>query len=108
MMGITKTHTLLSNAATVAAGGAVMPLGTKKTFHLTGTTSAGAGASTVGVEVSNDGVNFIEVDGLALTLGTVATSDSFYLDAPWKFVRGNVKTISGTDGAVTLIMGTEI
>ncbi len=101
-----KVTILLNEVITaVGEGGKVTPWSRKKTFQLIGWTSAGAGATTVGVQVSNDGTNWVEVDELALTLGTSVTSDTYEQDSTWKYVRGDVKTISGTDGTVTLFMG---
>ena len=110
-MGKVKDITLIDGAIATGAQASVSPLGTRRTFHATGFTSAGAGAATIGVEVSNDGTNFVEIDELSLTLGTTivaASQDVFAHDAAYKFVRGNVKTISGTDAEVTLTMGVQL
>lgn len=77
----------------------------KRTFQLYGTTSAGAGAAEVDIEVSNDNTNFIVLGTITLVLATTASSDGFAIDAPWQYVRGNVKSISGTNATVTLTMG---
>ena len=102
-----KTDTLLDGVIGTGAGTAKEPLGLKRTFQLTGFTSAGAGACSVNVEVSNDGTNFITLGNVGLTLGTSVTSDGFTSDAPWRYVRGNVVSISGTDGECTLTIGNE-
>ena len=106
-MSKVKTHTLLSVKTDTGAGDVIEPIASKRTFQLTGFTSAGAGTADVDVEVSNDGINFKSIDTLSLTLGTTVTSDLFTSDAPWKHVRGNVTTISGTDAEVTLTLGNE-
>lgn len=101
-----KTVTMLDDVTTTATGSAIkFPLGTRKTFHATGETSAGAGAATIGIEVSSDGTNYVEVDELSLTLGTTTTSDYYETEAAWLYMRGKVKTISGTDATVRLIAG---
>ena len=84
-----KTATLINAATSTGTGDKVTPWYAKRTFHAIGSTTAGSGASTIDVEVSNDGVNYIAVDTLSLTLGTTITSDSYVLDAAWKYVRGN-------------------
>lgn len=102
------TNALITDKITTGATDAVLPLGNIKTFHGFGNTSAGVGASTIDIEVSNDGTNFVVVDTLSLTLGTAVVSDSYANSDAWKYVRGNVKTISGTDAKVSLIMGLQI
>lgn len=76
----------------------------KATFQCVGSTTAGVGASTVTVQVSNDNTNWLTVGTVSLTLSTTETSDGFAMDAPWAFVRGNVTAISGTGGSVSLLM----
>jgi len=100
-----KVTTLIDAVTTTVTGAKVTPWSRKKTFQAIGSTTSGVGASTIGVEVSNDGTNWVEVDELALTLGTAVTSDTYEQDSTWKYVRGVVKTISGTGAAVTLYMG---
>jgi hypothetical protein len=79
----------------------------KRVFQATGTTSAGAGAATIVVEVSLTGTTneWITLGTITLTLGTTVTTDGFAMDAAWTYVRGNVTAISGTDATVNLYMG---
>lgn len=79
----------------------------KRVFQATGTTSAGAGAATIAVEVSETGADneWITLGTITLTLGTTVTTDGFASDAAWTYVRGNVTAISGTDATVNLYMG---
>lgn len=79
----------------------------KRVFQATGTTSAGAGAATITVEVSLTGTanEWITLGTITLTLGTTVTTDGFASDAAWTYVRGNVTAISGTDATVNLYMG---
>lgn len=102
-----KNHYLLTDATATGAGTAVQPLGVRRTYQAIGNTTAGAGASTIDIEVSNDGTNYVVVDTLSLTLATTVSSDSFESDKAWKYVRGNVKTISGTGAKVSLILGAD-
>lgn len=105
MFAQAKTVPLISGSIATVTGEKVSPWSAKKTFQAVGNTSAGVGASTIGIEVSNDGTNYVEVDELSLTLGTTVTSDTFALDAAWRYVRAVVKTISGTDATVSVYMG---
>lgn len=102
-----RTHTLLSGVIVTGDSSTSQPISSNKVFHLTGFTSAGAGAASVTVEGSLDNVNFVVLDTLTLTLGTSITSDSGVDIAPWKYLKANVGSISGTDGEVTLTMSVE-
>ena len=100
------TVAILSAATATGAGSTFEPNGNgEQTFQLTGSTSAGAGAAAVDVEVSNDGTNFVSIGRLSLILGTAITQALMLSKAPWRYVRGNVISISGTNAAVTLTMG---
>lgn len=79
----------------------------KRVFQATGTTSAGAGAATITVEVSLTGTTneWVTLGTITLTLGTTVTTDGFASDAAWTYVRGNVTAISGTNATVNLYMG---
>lgn len=100
--------TLLNAATTVAAGNSVESSHGSKTFQLFGTTSAGAGAATVKVEVSNADSpttnDWLTLGTITLTLGTTSTNDGFASSARWRWYRGNVTAISGTNASVTLKM----
>jgi len=96
---------LLDGVIATGAGTAQEVRVSKRTFQLVGSTSAGAGAAEVDIEVSNDGTNFFTLGTITLVLGVTAVSDGFASDAPWEYVRGNVVSISGTDAEVTLWMG---
>jgi hypothetical protein len=109
-MGQVKTSYLITDKITtgVVTDAVIQPLGNIRTFHLLGNTSAGAGASVVNIEVSNDGTNWIILDAPSLTLGTAVTSDFYESSAAWRYVRGNVVSISGTDAKVSLIIGAQL
>lgn len=81
------------------------PRGKQATFQVKGSTSAGAGACVVKIEVSNDGVNWVVAGYVLLTLSTSEASDGFTVNVPWKYARGNVDSISGTNAAATVYMG---
>lgn len=101
------SRVILSDATTVAAGSGVPSVRAAKTYQGTGTTTAGAGAATIQVQGSNDGVvwDATPISTITLTLGTTATGDGFTSIDGYAFVRGNVTAISGTGAAVSLIMG---
>lgn len=102
-----STKSLLVNGVT--ATGAVPVVATcaasGTTFQAFGTTTAGSGAATVVIQVSNDGANWIDLGTITLTLGTSATTDGFAALAAWAFVRANVTAISGTGASVSVYMG---
>jgi hypothetical protein len=96
---------LLDAVIATGAGSAFNGVAGQKTFHLSGTTSAGTGAVTVKVEGSMTGTSWDTIATLSLTLGTTATSDGFTSGDRYALVRGNVTSISGTNATVTLSMG---
>jgi hypothetical protein len=106
----TKSVQLLSAVIATGAGPSHQPWGEKRTFHATGTTSAGAGAATIIVEASSvdapslDG-DWVELGTITLVLAVTRSSDGFASDAAWRHVRGRVSAISGTNATVTLWMG---
>jgi hypothetical protein len=81
------------------------PWNNKRTFQAVGRTTAGAGAVEVRVHASNDGINFIEIGTITLVLSTSEATDGFASDAPWRYIRGRVESISGTGATVDLHMG---
>jgi hypothetical protein len=98
----------LLNAKTDTGAGAALEVSvSRRTFQLVGSTSAGAGAASVNIEVSNDGTNWLALGNIALTLATTAASDGFTSEASWTHIRGNVVSISGTGASVTLYMGAQ-
>lgn len=105
MKGIITVLNLLTDKTGTGAGSSFSPRGAKETVHCFGSTSAGAGAVTVDVEVSNDGTTWVVAATIDLTLSTSVAADGFVFNAPWKFMRGNVTAISGTDAKVSLVVG---
>lgn len=89
----------------VATGANHHPWNQQRTFQAIGSTSAGAGAATIIIEVSNNGTDFLTIGTITLTLATTASNDGFASDAPWRFVRSRVSAISGTGATVTVWMG---
>lgn len=97
--------TLLSGVITTGAGSAIQLSGTIRSYHASGATSAGAGAATIKVQGSMDNTTWVDLGTITLTLATTASADGFASFAAWRYVRGNVTAISGTDAAVSLFAG---
>lgn len=103
---------ILLNAATATgAGTAWNPKDTsavatyvQHSFQATGYTSTSTGAATVLIQVSNDGVNYITLGTITLTLGTSVTSDGFAAANTWEYYRANLSAISGTGATVSVYM----
>lgn len=70
-----------------------------------GQTTAGSGAATINIEVSNDKVNWLVAFTISLTLGTATTSDGQHLIARWEWVRANVTSLTGTGASVSVTAG---
>lgn len=108
-MGLSINTTKLLDAviATGVGARAVTPerMFMQHAFQAYGKTSAGAGAVAVDVEISLDGVHYFAQRTISLTLSATDTTDGYTTDACWKFVRGNVTSISGTNAQVTLLIG---
>lgn len=96
---------LLTNATSTSTGSAYRLYTGKCTFQGVGSTTSGAGAAVIKVEVSNDQVNWIEMASISLTLSTTAATDGIATEACWKWVRGKVSSISGTGASVSLLIG---
>ena len=98
------TRTVLLNAATAVSTGAAFPGGpASRTFQAT-VKGTGAVSATVVIEGTNDGENFLPIATITLT-GTTLASDGFPSVAPWAMTRANLTAISGTNAAVTVVMG---
>lgn len=106
-MGYGKVCTvrIIIDAIATGAGSSYHPWTEKRTFHATGVTSAGAGATSIKIEASNDNATWIEIGAISLVLSTTITGDGFASDAPWQYVRGNITSISGTNATVSVYMG---
>ena len=100
-----KTYNLIDAKTTTGAGISIFKDAPITTFQASGTTSAGGGTGVITIEVSNDGSNWLTLGTISLTLSTTASSDGFVANAPWKFVRANVTTLSGTGASVSALMG---
>lgn len=102
-----KTHQFFLEAIATAESGPINPVGHNKVFHIHGTTSAGAGSAECDILASNDGIAYATLDTLSLTLGTTRTHDTYANTAAWKYIKANLKTLTGTDAEVSMAMGCE-
>lgn len=103
---------LLEDADATGAGGIHGLRWSKRTFHAVGETSAGAGAATIKIQVSNvpdpdpaTDADWIDLMTISLVLGTTRTGDGAASDAPWHHTRAKVTAISGTDATVSVYAG---
>lgn len=103
---------LLTARTTTGSDELMSPRCDLRTFHATGTTSAGAGAATILIEGSDiaapvltTNVDWVTLGTISLTLGTTKTGDGFASQAPWRWVRARVSAISGTNASVDAYMG---
>lgn len=97
---------MLTAATTTATGSTLKPARAPMTFHAFGETSAGAGAATIVIEVSNVETpatnDWLLMGTITLTLGTTRTSDGFSSSVQWRNVRARVTAISGTNASVNV------
>lgn len=107
-----KNTRVFNEATAVGTSDPYYLWGAKQTFHATGQTTAGAGAVVVKIFGSNmDAPNkavagdWVELGEISLVLSTTKTGDSFAIDAPYRFFRAEVMSISGTNAAVSLLAG---
>lgn len=103
-MDYTEVEPLLSSAIATGAATAHRSPNRTKTYQASGTTSAGAGASTIVIQGSNNNSTWVTIGTITLTLSTTASSDAFTSDDRFTYVRANVTAISGTDATVSAYM----
>ena len=97
----TTLQTIAASGAAATATAVNCPgVGTvQATVSGTGTVTA-----TVAVEVSNDNTNFVTLGTITLS-GTTSATDGFAFAAPWVYIRSNCTAISGTNAALSVVMG---
>ena len=94
---------LLSAVTVTGAGSSKPQQPAPVTFQAT-VTGSGTVSATVAIEVSNDGDNFITLGTITLS-GTTTATDGFASAANWAVVRANCTAISGTNAALSVVMG---
>jgi hypothetical protein len=98
-----RVLTILENATTTGAGGWVFKDAPLSSIQAFGSTTSGSGATVVSIEATNNiNGSYIVLGIISLTLGTTVTTDGFVVQAPWKYIRGNITSISGTNTTVTV------
>ena len=106
--------TMLSAQTATGYSQVYQPRDVYKTFQAFGSTSAGSGAATIIIQVSDvpdanlvtaTDIHWITAGTITLTLGTTVTTDGFAVQAKWRHVRAKVSAISGTDASVNVYMG---
>lgn len=100
-----KTHNLQDAVTTTATGTSKYKDAPLCTVQASGSTTASTGAAVISVQVSNDDSNWLTAGTITLTLGTTTTTDGVVINAPWKYIRTKVDSISGTGASVSTVMG---
>lgn len=94
---------MLNAATTTSTSESFDFWGDSRGFTAIGSTSSGAGAAVVVIEVSPDNSNWQTLGTISLTLSTTAALDGFRtLAGVWKYTRARITSISGTNAAVTV------
>lgn len=97
-----NTFELLSSVTATGASAASQLGSTAKTCQVKGSTTSGAGAATIAVQVTNDlNYPYVTIHTFSLTLSTTAVADVVALFADYTYIRLNVTAISGTGAAVS-------
>jgi hypothetical protein len=95
---------LLNSATATGAGLSQSVWGIEKSFQVTASTTSGNGGAIVVLQVSNDGVNWLDAATFDLEFNSTGTTEGFSRSATWKHMRGKVNSISGTGSSVSLIV----
>ena len=111
--GNNLSFALVEARTTTGVGEKVQLNGPKHSFQITGTTSSGAGAAVVVIEVTAKesptltagSTDWLTAGTATLTLSTTSAAEGFNIDANWRWVRWRVASISGTGAAINVYMG---
>ena len=106
-MRAVQTVTILNAATATGAGESHAPWNPARGFQIIAATTSGAGSAVVKIQVSNDKTNWIDLATFTETLSSTAVTEGFISDSPWRYVRANVSSISGTGAYATVIMSSE-
>ena len=106
MSNWTHTGYLLKDHKTtgVDSSRVATPQGTKRSFHVI-VTCSGTGVAYVNIEVSNDNVNWEIAHTMIFDTFTDSASEGDRTSVPWKYIRANVTSISGTNTTVNVNYG---
>lgn len=88
---------LLEKQTTTGFGPIKIPTGPNRTYFISAVANAGAnGTATVNIESSNDNINWLRLGTITFTsINDTPEMDGFSSYTAWKFLRANVKTITG-------------
>lgn len=78
--------------------------GNDRTYMASGKTTAGTGAATILIQVTDDPSdegNWMTLATITLTLGTTRTADGLGSHVGWPYVRAKVSAITGTGATVS-------
>lgn len=95
---------IMTDQTVTGAGSTVVCNEDVWSWQAVGTTSSGAGAATVRLEVCNDNTTWMSFGTVSLTLGTTISGDGSGSLVPWKYKRANVVSISGTGAKVSVYL----
>lgn len=99
------SQALLTSAAAPVTGAFVKPGGVGFSVIASGITSSGAGAASIVIEGSHDGVTPITLATIALVLGATVIAEGFGSYVPYRYVRARLVSISGTGAAISATVG---
>ena len=103
---IAEAYEVLADVTTTISSSELQLGASDRTVHVVGTTTAGAGAATILVEVSNNtAYPWLTAATISLTLSTTAAADGVAVSAGWKNMRLRVSSISGTGAKVSGSIG---
>lgn len=106
-MAATTVGPLLVNATTTGVGEAKAPTGPNRTYFFTAVADAGANATAIiDIEVSLDSVEWIDIGTVSFTnINDTKEFDSFSSLSAYKYLRANVKSISGAGMTINVTYG---
>lgn len=88
---------LLINQTSTGVGPLKTPIGPNRTYFISAVANAGAnGTATVDIESSNNNVDWLRLGTITFSsIGDTTEMDGFSSYTAWKYLRANVKTITG-------------
>lgn len=105
-----EAEKLLDAVTSTGAGNKIALSGSKHTFQAMGITSSGSGTAVVNIEVSSvelpaSNSDWVLAGTITISFGTTAVADGFTMNAPWKWARARLTSITGTNASVTAWKG---
>lgn len=103
-MAKATAFTLFTDRTTTGTSTAYQLKNHNKNFMAFGSVSESTGSATILCEGSVDGVTYVTIGTISLTLGVAVTSGKVSDTSPWPYVRVNVSAISGTNAKVSVYL----